>query len=153
MERDFLHEINLDLYQPLQSSVTGRFASYIQSRPPLWRLSYTVFTLTRSPLWNLFAPTANGPLSEMASLLPLNLAYSTCYVCNLSSLTRNLISEYISQRNTKYSRSIDLWATLSVWTSLPLQVGCTDQRLSSTSSDIAVKASWKPDVLVSFFFS
>jgi hypothetical protein len=48
--------------------------------PPGLRAFYTTFTETRSPLQNLFSPAVVGLTADLTSPLPLQHAYTVCYV-------------------------------------------------------------------------
>jgi hypothetical protein len=66
---------------------------------PGLRASYTTFTETRSPLYDLITPAVVGSTADMVSPLPLQHAYMVCNVGDFSSLPDHLVSDSIPQRN------------------------------------------------------
>lgn len=66
------------------------------------RASYPTLAELWSPLKNSLLISVIGCLADLASSLPHHLTFSTSYILNLGSLSDNLISYLVLQRNSEH---------------------------------------------------
>jgi hypothetical protein len=90
--------------------------------PPGLRASYTTFTWTRSPVQNSFTPAVIGSTADMAIQLPLQHAYTVCYVGDFRSLPDHRFRIRSRRETPSIALSTARWATLNLWTSRAVSV-------------------------------